>query len=198
MKTEALIIKRAEQRVRQLLFGGVALSVALIMILNNLGLLALGANQVEINVTVGIESGTFTISNGPTGISFTNQTYGVGNNVTGNVDIDNVAVTDYRGTSDAWSVAANANNLSDGTNTIYANKLTLYQDVRGTLTNVQNSTTSRVLLGSNGNIANAGVTLMNTSSSPGIIRFDNGFVNFLYTGTDPAGTYGAKIFLTLS
>lgn len=191
------MLAQIENRVRQQLFGMISLFVVGLMVLNSLGLLVYGDSD-QTNLTFNVSSGAFTIANVPTQMSFASQSYGVGNNVAGNVEVDLVAVTDYRGTSAAWSVAVNANNLSDGTNTIYANKLKLYQDVNGTLTNVENCTTSRVTLGSNGNLANAGVILMNTSSSPGIVRFDNGYVNLTYIGTDPAGNYGAIMTYTLT
>ena len=191
------MLANIENRVRQQLFGMISLFVVGLMVLNSLGLLVYGATN-QTNLTFNVASGAFTIANVPTQMSFAGQTYGTGNNVTGNVQVDLVAVTDYRGTGSAWSAVVNANDLSDGTNTIYANKLKLYQDVNGVLTNVENCTTSRVLLGSNGNLANAGVILMNTSSSPGIIRYDNGYFNLTLGGSESAGQYAAKIIFTLT
>lgn len=84
MSAISFIIRRAEQKLRQHIFGGVVVTVALLMVLNSLGLLVVKAdNQLEINMTVAIDSGTFTITDGPTGITFANQSYGVGSNVVG-------------------------------------------------------------------------------------------------------------------
>jgi hypothetical protein len=193
---ESTIIKRAEYKVRQKLFGGVILLVCALMIVNSLGLVQ--AANVNANVTFNVTSGSFTITNGPTQIRFGSNAYGVSGNVHATDNANNIVVTDYRGSSAAWSVAVNANDLSDGTHTIYANKIKLYQDTNGYLTNIANCTTSKVTLGANGNIANAGVTLMNTSSSAGVVQYDNGFFNLTLTGTDSAGTYGALIIFTLT
>lgn len=197
---DSLIIKRAEQKIRQKLFGGIVLFVTLLMLANTFGWVKAGTTM-DANVTFNITSGTFSIANGPTQVRFGSNSYGYSGQVSATDKANTVAVTDYRGTSADWSVAVNANDLSDGSHTIYANKIKLYQDVPetgGHLTNVENCTTSRITLGTNGNIANNGVTLMNTSSSPGIVRYDNGYFNLTLGGAESAGIYGAKIIFTLS
>ena len=199
MKAISFIIKRAEQRVRQRIFGGMIMSVALLMVLNSIGLLSVrAANQLQIDMTAAIDSGTFTITNGPTGIAFANQNYGAGNNVTGSPDLDGVRVTDYRGNAQAWGVVANATNLTNGSNDINANKLTLFAN-QIVFSNVQNFTTSRMNRGANGTLDGSGFSMVNGSTqASGIVQFDNGFVNFLYNGSDPAGTYTSTLYLTLS
>lgn len=113
-------------------------------------------------------------------------------------DLDGVKVTDYRGNVQAWGVVVNAANLVNGSNEIGANKLTLFAN-QIAFYNVENFTTTYMNRGQNGTLNSTGFSMVNGSTqASGIVQFDNGFVNFLYNGTDPAGTYTSILYLTLS
>ncbi|OGB74396.1 hypothetical protein A2V68_01625 [candidate division Kazan bacterium RBG_13_50_9] len=193
----SLIIKRAETKVRQSLFGGFMLVAALLMIANSFGWV-FGGDNTNANVSFNITSGTFSLDNGPTQFVFASQVYGTDDNVTANQEVDLLAVTDYRGTGTEWNVAANANNLANGTNIISAYRLSMYATT-ATATNVEAFDTNRVNLGSTGSLGGTGMTLANGSTqASGIVRFDNAAVRLQITATDAAGNYGAKVLFTLS
>jgi len=196
-KTE---LAKIENKVRQQLFGLVSLVVVGLMLLNSMGLLVhFGyAADDQTNMTFNSTTGAFSLSGAPVSMDFATKVYGQSGQMSGNEDVDGPRVTDYRGTSAAWSVADNTMNFTDGTDQIPASRLRLYQDVRGYLTNIENATTSRVTLGSNGTLNDGGVTLINTTSSPGIVQFDNGFVNLTYWATDAQGSYFTTMYYTLS
>src|SRR4030042_5107878 len=193
----SLIIKRAETKVRQSLFGGFMLVAALLMIANSFGWV-FGGDTTNANVSFNITSGTFSLDNGPTQFVFASQVYGTDDNVSANQEVGLLAVTDYRGTGTEWNVAANANNLANGTNIISAYRLSMYATT-ATATNVEAFDTNRVNLGSTGSLGGTGMTLANGSPQPsGIVRFYNAAVRLQITDTDAAGNYGAKGLFTLS
>jgi len=194
------IIQKAENRLRQQLFGTLVLVVTGLMLLNSFGLVKAVDNQT--NLTFNVTAGTFSIVNTPAAIAFASQAFGVANNITGNEEIDGPTVTDYRGNSQAWTVTVNANDFDAGGNIIYANKLSVYPNVPANnshFTNVENFDIDQVTFGSAGNIANAGVTLFNASTSgSGIVQYDNGFLNLVISGSETQGDYSAIMFYTLA
>jgi hypothetical protein len=194
----SLIIKRAEHKVRQQIFGGVVMFVCALMVLNTFNLLgALAGNTINADVTFNITSGDMQLTNGPVGVTFGSNSYGASGTIQSANKASNVVAQDYRGTGTAWVVSVNANDLSDGTNTIYANKLTIYQS-GGTLTNIQNCTTSRIGLGATDSLESSGATLMNGSTqASGIVQYDNGYFNLTLGGAESAGVYGGKIIFTI-
>ncbi|OGB74395.1 hypothetical protein A2V68_01620 [candidate division Kazan bacterium RBG_13_50_9] len=191
------IIRRAESQIRQQLFGMLALAVVGLMVMNSFGLLVRGAAD-NTNMTFNVSSGTFSIENAPESIAFPAQSFGAANNITGNEEIDNVDITDYRGTATAWEVVTNANNLTNGTNIISAYRLSLYA-TGATASNVANFDTNRVNVGSTGSLGGAGVTLINGSTqASGVVELDNALVNLYFSATDQAGNYAAVLLYTLS
>ena len=191
------MLVKIENQVRQQLFGMISLFVVGLMVLNSLGVLVYGDSN-QTNLAFNVSSGSFSISNTPTAMNFTGQTFGTGNNIVGSPDIDGSRVTDYRGNVQAWAVVVNASNLTDGTNVILPNKLTLFAN-QIVFTNVQNFTTSRVNKGANGTLNDSGFSMVNGSTqASGIVQFDNGFVNLFYNGSDAAGDYAGNMIYTLS
>lgn len=197
-----VLIKKAENQVRQQLVGGLMLMVVGLMIINTfVGFPSLvkAANTDVLNLSFVVTAGTFSIDNVTTSIAFASQGYGVANNVVGNSNIDTLAVTDYRGSSTAWSVVVNANDFSDGTNIISATGLKVWPQ-NGVVTNVENAVTTRVGRGTNNTaISGAGTGLINgANNASGIFRYDNGVLRLTLSGTEAAGTYGATATFTLS
>lgn len=198
---DSLIIKRAEQRIRQQVFGGVVMFVCALMILNTFNLLKVevfAGNSLNADVTFNITSGTLALTNGPTAIAFGSNAFGATGNIRSANEADNVVAQDYRGTYTAWSVSVVSTDLNSSGSLIYANKIKLYQDTAGVLTNIQNCDTNQVAKGANGTLNGTGVTLMNGSTNAsGIVQFDNGYFNLTLGGAEAAGTYTGKITFTL-
>jgi len=195
MKQKTLI-SLAENQLRQQLLGGVLVSVTLLMVFMTFGLVRADTDQT--NLSFNVTAGSFTIVNVPTSMQFAAQAFGVSNNILGNEEIDSAAVVDYRGNSQAWSVALNANNLQSGSDHISAYRLNAYPS-NGDVTNVENADTNQVAQGASGFLAAAGVTLINGSTAAdGVFRYDNGVVRLTISGTEVAGTYAAIMLYTLS
>ena len=195
MAIKQTILHRAENQVRQQLFGGILLAVAGLMIMTTLGWVK--ADDIT-NLTFNVTAGSFTIVNVPNSMAFASQAYGTANNILGNEEIDGATVTDYRGNSTAWTVAVNANTLTSGSDTILPNKLNAYAE-NGVVSNVENGLTNKVAKGTNGTLNNAGITLINGSTqASGIFQYDNGVVRLTVGTTQAAGTYGAIMVYTLS
>lgn len=197
---EKLIVKRAEARVRQSLFGGFILVAALLMVMNSFGFIGWiqAATQTTADVAFNITGGSFALDNGPTQINFADQSYGTSGNFAGDSPVSNLQVTDYRGNAASWDVAASAANLSDGTNEIDADRMTLYT-TSATLYNVENSTTTFTAVGATGTLNDTGMTLLNGSTqASGIIQFDAGSVSLEVWATDLAGTYTTTVYFTLT
>lgn len=191
------IIQRAENQVRQQLFGGILLIVAGWMVSISLGWAEAGNNNA-IAITFTATAGTFSIDNVTTSMAFAAQVYGAANNILGNSKINSLAVTDYRGNAQAWTVAVNANNLSDGTHNIIANKLNCYA-ANGTVTNLQNGLTNKVAKGTSGTLNGSGITLVNGSSAAsGIFQYDDGVVRLTVNGHESSGNYASTMVYTLS
>jgi len=189
------ILKKAENRVRQQLFGGLTVLVAGLMVANISGLVKAATDLTNISFTV--NAGAFSIDNAPTAISFPQMNYGESNAAhLATPEIDNMAITDYRGSSNSWSVAAAANNLQAGTNQINADKISVKN---GTRRNLENLDTNRVAVGSNGTLNGNGTTIVNGSTqASGITGFDNAALTLNVGGTEPAGAYSAVVTYTLS
>lgn len=191
------IIKRAENRIRQQLFGMLALIVSGLMVMNSFGLFV-SADSDLTNLSFNVAAGSFTIANITTVMNFAGQNYGVANTVAGNQAVEQGAVTDYRGNAQSWTVAAASTNLTNGANEIDADRLTLYT-TSATLTNIENSTTAYTAMGSTGTLNDTGMTLMNGSTqASGIIQFDAGSISLDFWSTDQAGDYTAVVTYTLS
>ena len=193
---DSLIIKRAEQKIRQNIFGGVLLLVTVLMLANTFGWVWEAVTNA--NVTFNIDAGSFSIDNGPSAVRFGNQNFGASGNVKSADEVDNQRVTDYRGNAQAWGVVVNAANLTAGSNEIDSNKIALFAN-QITFSNVQNFTTSRMNRGANGTLNGSGFSMVNGSTqASGIVQFDDGFFNLTYTGAEAAGSYTGVIKFTLT
>lgn len=198
---DKVIIKRIENQIRQQLFGTLVLMMVGLMLFNSFGLVK--ANDDNTNLTFNVTAGDWSLVNAPNSIAFPSRTYGSGAaENTGNEEIDGPTVTDYRGSSTIWGVTVNANNLAAGTNSIHANKITVYPNVpadNSHFTNVQNFDIDQVTFGSSGTLNDAGSTLFNASTAgSGIVQYDNGFLNLTTAGTEAQGAYTAIMFYTLA
>lgn len=190
------ILKKAENQVRQQLFGGLALLVAALMVANISGLVKAVSSDVT-NVTFNVNAGAFSIDNVPTAITFPLMNFGESNAAhVATPEVDDMAITDYRGSATAWSVAVTANNLQAGTNEIASSKISIKN---GTKRNIQNLDTNRVAIGSNGTLNGDGTTLVNGSTqASGITGFDNAALTLNVSGSEVAGAYGAIVTYTLT
>jgi len=198
-----ILIKKAENQVRQQLIGGLMLMVAGLMIINTfVGLPKWAKADSDVtNLTFNITAGSFTIVNVPNSMAFPTQPYGTANVITGNQEMDGVTVTDYRGNAQAWTVAINSNALTDTTDanfTLGANRMNAYAEA-GIISNIENGTTAYTSVGTNGLLNDGGITLLNGSTQAnGIFQYDNGKINLAVWSTDASGTYQAVLTYTLS
>ncbi|MFH1856277.1 MAG: hypothetical protein ABH836_03475 [Candidatus Omnitrophota bacterium] len=197
-----ILIKKAENQVRQQLIGGLMLMVAGLMIINTFVGLPKWTKAADVtNLTFNITAGAFTIVNVPNSMAFPSQPYATANVITGNEEMDGVTVTDYRGNAQTWTVALNSNSLTDTTDanfTISANRMNAYAET-GTISNIQNGTTTYTSVGTNGLLNDGGITLLNGSTqASGIFQYDNGKINLTVWSTDASGTYQAVLTYTLS
>lgn len=192
---EKAILCRIENQVRQQLFGAVTLLVLGLMLANSFGIVRAQVSDIT-NLSFNVTAGSFTIVNAPTAINFAAQAFGVGNNITGNEQIDGPTVTDYRGNANAWTVTSNANSFAAS---LPASDINLFANA-GTIANIENGDLNRVAVGSGtGNLTGAGATLFNGSTqASGIFQYDNGFLNLHVDGNETAGTYTATMVYTLA
>lgn len=196
MVPKQTILNKAENQVRQQLFGGILLAVAGLMIMTTLGWVNAAATNT--NMTFNITSGAFTIVNAPESMAFASQSFGTPANILGNEEVDGLTIRDYRGNAQPWTVAMSANNFDAGGNIINANRLNGYAS-NGAITNVENGDTNRTAKGSSGFLNNTGITLLNGSTqASGVFRYDNGVVRLTVDGTEIVGTYGAILTYTLT
>lgn len=198
-----ILIKQAENQVRQQLIGGLMLMVVGLMIFNTfIGFPTWVKADTDItNLSFNITGGSFTVVNAPTSIAFPAHSYGQSAENTGNTEIDGLTVIDYRGNAVAWTVALNSNALTDTGNaaiTILANRMNAYAEA-GTISNIENGVTTRTKKGTNGTLNDGGITLLNGSTqAAGVFQYDNGKINLTVWATDSAGTYAAVATYTLS
>ncbi|MBN2585271.1 WxL domain-containing protein [Patescibacteria group bacterium] len=189
------ILKKAENQVRQQLFGGLALLVAALMVANISGLVR--AETDVTNITFNVNAGSFSIDNVPTAMTFPLMNFGESNSAhVAAPEMDGMAITDYRGNATAWSVAVTANNLVSGTDEISSAMISI---ANGDVQNIENLDTNYVAVGSNGTLDGAGTTLVNGSTqASGITGCDNAALTLNIEGTEAAGAYGAIVTYTLS
>lgn len=196
MVPKQTILNKAENQVRQQLFGGLLLAVAGLMIMTTLGWVR--AVDDLTNLTFNVTGGNFSIVNAPNSMAFASQVFGVNNNILGNENITGLTVKDYRGTYSCWVVAVNANNFTAGTNIILANKLNAYA-ANGAITNVESGDTNYTAKGTSGFLNNAGITLLNGSTqASGVFRYDNGLIRLTINGAEAVGDYTTVSIYTLS
>lgn len=192
---ENVLLHRIENQVRQRLFGITTLLVLGLMLANSFGIIRAQTSD-QTNLSFNVTAGSFYIMNAPNAINFAAQSFGTGNNITGVPEIDSVAVKDYRGNAQAWTVACNGNNFDAS---LPANDINLFSNA-GTVINVENGDVTRVAVGAGtGNLTGSGATLFNGSTqASGVFRYDNGFLNLHVDGNEGAGTYTAIMVYTLS
>lgn len=192
---ENVLLHRIENQVRQRLFGITTLLVLGLMLANSFGLVRAQTTDLT-NLSFNVTAGSFYIMNAPNAINFTAQSFGVGNNITGDPEIDNVAVKDYRGNNTAWDVTCNGNDFDAS---LPASDINLFSNA-GTVINVENGDVNRVKVGAGtGNLTGSGASLFNGSTqASGVFRYDNGFLNLHVDGDEAAGSYTAIMVYTLS
>lgn len=196
MVSKQIILHRAENQVRQQLFGGILLAVAGLMVMTTFGLVKAVGDLT--NMTFNVTAGGFTLVNAPNSMAFPSLPFGTAANNSADQEIDGLTATDYRGSATAWTVSANANNFKAGTNDIPASKLNLYAEL-GAFTNVENADTNQVANGTNGTLNGSGITLFNGSAAAsGVFQYDNGKVNLVINGTEITGDYAATLVYTLA
>ena len=192
---EKAILYRIENQVRQQLLGAVTLLVLGLMLANSFGIVW-GQTTDQTNLSFNVTAGSFILVNAPNAINFPAQAFGVSNNITGNEEIDGPTVKDYRGNSQAWTVACNGNNFSAD---LPATDINLFANA-GAITNIENGDTNEVAVGAGtGNLGASGATLFNGSTAAsGVFQYNNGFLNLHVDGDEAAASYTAIMVYTLS
>lgn len=192
------IINLIEERARSQFFGGLLFMVAVIMIGNTFFSWTLWskADTDVTNLTFNISAGSFSIMNAPNSVAFAAQSFGVGGNIYGNSEIDGLTIIDYRGNTQAWTVAVNSNNFSAS---LPASAIT-FNVQNSAKTNIENFTVATLnLQGTNFTLNDAGGTLMDASTAgSGIVQYDNGALLLHVDGDEVAGDYTAIVTYTLS
>ncbi len=197
MASKQTILYKAENQVRQQLFGGILLAVAGLMVITTFGGLYAGTVN-NTALTFNVTSGAFTIVNAPASMAFAAQPFGTPNNITGNEYINGLTVTDYRGTSTTWGVVATATNFNASGNIINSDRLNCYAEA-GNITNVANADVTQVANGTNGTLNDTGIVVFNGSNdASGVFQYDDGFINLTVDGTEVTGDYTAVLTFTLS
>jgi len=191
------ILKKAENQVRQQLFGGLALLVATLMIGNALGVVhAVGDNT---NVSFNVSGGAFTLTNAPTAVNFPAMNFGESDTAhVGAPETDNLIITDYRGTSTIWNVTVNATEMNNTTAdaVIAANKLSIKNGDKG---NNANADTNRVAITSNGTLNGTGTSLANGSTqASGVFDLGNAAFTLNVLGNEAATEYTGTIVYTVA
>jgi len=197
-----VLIKQAENQVKQQMIGGLVLLATGLMLINTFVGFPKWVSADDItNITFNVTAGSLTISNAPESMVFPTHAFGYSGENTANNEIDGLTINDYRGNSTAWTVALNSNGLTDTADsnlTISANKLNCYAE-NGIISNVENGATIRTAVGTNGTLNDAGITLLNGSTqASGVFQYDNGAVNLTLGGTEATGTYEGILTYTLS
>ena len=192
------ILKKAENQVRQQLFGGLALLVAALMVFNIAGFVqAVGDNT---NLSFNVTTGAFTLVNAAVAVNFPAMNFGESNAAhVSTENMDGMEITDYRGSYTAWAVVANATEMNNGGATaIPANRLKI--DNNGTSRNITNADTNRVaVLVADGPLNDGGVTIINGSTqASGVFGYDNAQFLLNVTGTEAAVDYTGMVVFTLS
>ena len=193
---DKVIIKRAENLIKEQLFGGFIIVATVVMIMNSLGYVNLvqAGNQNNTNLSINITSGTFSVDNAEAQMNFTDQTYPTTNYVECNQEFDNIAVTDQRGTDTAWVLSVNSTSMTGGTYNILSTKL----HIENNAATVIGTTHNHVTIGANSTLDGAGGTMMNgTTQASGINTYHNGKLFLNLDGSPSADDYTGTIHYTL-
>jgi lipopolysaccharide export LptBFGC system permease protein LptF len=196
-----VLIKKAENQVRQQLFGGVVLGVLGLMLAVTFGNINIKVKAADnaVNLTFNVTAGAFTLASLTTDIAWPSVTYNTVNATHGaNAGLDNIVVTDHRGNATAWTLTAAANNFAAGTNDISKAQITLHI-ANGTITNDEGDF-NFVTKGANANLASARNVMSGNASATGIYNYDlpNTGVRLNVVGNEAAGDYTAVLTLTLT
>ena len=193
---DKIIIKRAEDLVKQQLFGGFMLVMAVVMVANSLGYIDFvqAGNVNNTNMSINITSGGLAVDNAPDQMDFATQTYPSTNYVECNEEFNNIAVTDQRGTDTAWDLAINATSLTGSTYNILADKLTIENNDAVVL----GTTNANIVIGPNSTLNDGGATMMNgTTQASGINTYWNGKLFLNLDGTPGTDDYTGTIYYTV-
>jgi len=193
-----VLIKQAENQVRQQLFSSVVLAVMGLMLLVTFGHIVKAADNT-VDLTFNVTAGAFTLASGTTAIAWPSVTYGTSNTAhQANNGLDNIVVTDHRGSSTAWALTVASTNLTAGSNDISKGLITLHI-ANGTITNDEGDI-GNVTKGANANLASARNVMDGDTGAEGIYNYDlpaTG-VRLNIAGTEATGDYTATLTLTLT
>jgi hypothetical protein len=197
---DKIILKKAENQVRQQLFGGLALLVAALMVGNITGTIRAADNVDVTNLSFNVTTGAFTLVNAPVKVNFPAMNFGESNSAhVSNENMDGVEITDYRGSATAWEVVANASEMNNGGAAVIA-ATRLKIDNNGTARNITAGDTNRVaVLAADGPLNDGGSTIINGSTqASGVFGYDNAQFLLNVTGSDVAASYVGVVTFTLS
>ncbi len=181
------------------IFAVIVLFFALFMVYSSMEV-SRAANTDNSELYQNIVTGSLDIAAENTNISFNNANSGQAANSL--MNMNNVQVTDYRGTGAGWSATgADIENLVDVDDSNV--QITLNNSLRwspGDVTNLNGADITGVTAGTDDVYLNATRNLMTATASNGLgaYQIDNTVLNFQVEVTDQAGNYAATLELTVS
>ncbi len=187
------------QTIKQKIFSTLILFFALVMIFGQMEV-SKAANQDNSELYQNLIAGSLDITAENTNISFNNANAGMASNSL--MNMNNIQVTDYRGSSAGWSATTgsidNFIDVDDANVQITLNSSLMWSP--GDVTNLNSSDITGVAAGTDDQYLNTTRNLMTASASngEGAFQIDNTILNFIVEVTDPAGNYSSTLELTVS
>ncbi len=187
------------QALTQKIFSTLIIAFTLIMVFGSLEV-SRAANTANSELYQNITAGSLDIAAQNTNISFGNIAAGLLQNAA--INMNNVLVTDYRGTGAGWS--ATTGSIENYVDVNDANRqITLSNALRwspGDIANLNGASSTGVSAGTDDQYLNATRNLMVATASNGLgaYRIDNTLLNFTQQPSYAAGNYSATLTLTVT
>ncbi|MFA5107670.1 MAG: hypothetical protein WC497_05095 [Patescibacteria group bacterium] len=187
------------QALTQKIFSTLIIAFTLIMVFGSLEV-SRAANTANSELYQNITAGSLDIAAQNTNISFGNIAAGLLQNAA--INMNNVLVTDYRGTGAGWSATTgsieNYVDVTDSNKQITLNNALKWSP--GDVENVNGSSITGVTAGTDDVYLNTTRNLMVATASNGLgaYRISNTVLNFTQQPSYQAGNYSATLTLTVS
>ncbi len=194
-----LKMKNKIRFLKEEIFAVIVLFFTLLMVYTSMEV-SRAANQDNAELYQNIVTGSLDIAAQNTNISFNNANAGIASNSL--MNMNNVQVTDYRGTGAGWS--ATTGSIENFIDVDDANvQITLNSSLRwspGDVSNLNSSDITGVAAGADDQYLNATRNLMSATADngSGAYQIDNTVLNFMVEVADQAGNYAATLELTVS
>ncbi|MBU0708088.1 WxL domain-containing protein [Patescibacteria group bacterium] len=185
--------------IKEEIFAVIVIFFALAMVYSALEI-SRAADNANINISQSIDPGTLSLISVNSDINFNDLV--AGQNADSLMEMENITVTDFRGTNAGWAVTTQSiGNFVD--NTTPANQITLSNSLLwspGQISNLNGSDITNVTAGADDVYLNAERTLMSASAGDGEGEFiiNNTVLNFEQEPSDNAGNYESNLVLTVS